>query len=68
MYRSGPARCRPKSSRGFEYAAFTHALAGEFDLVGIVDDAVEDGVGKRRIANDVVPASDRYLAGEKYRA
>ena len=56
------------SSGWFEHAAFAHALAGEFDPVGIVNEAVEDGVGERRIADDVMPAIDRHLAGEKDRA
>jgi hypothetical protein len=50
------------SSGWFEHAAFAHALAGEFDLVGIVNDAVEDGVGEVRISDDVVPAIDRIPA------
>ena len=32
--------------------------------MGVVDDAVEDGIGERGIADDVVPAVDRDLAGE----
>jgi hypothetical protein len=28
---------------------------------GIVDDAIEDRIGKRRIANDIMPAIDRRL-------
>ena len=31
---------------------------------GIVDEAVEDGVGQRRIADDVVPVFDRNLTGD----
>jgi len=33
--------------------------------MGIVDDAVEDGVGDGRFADDVVPAIDRDLAGDE---
>jgi hypothetical protein len=33
-----------------------------------VEDAIEGGVGKRQIADDVMPAIDRHLAGEKDRA
>ena len=36
--------------------------------MGVVDDAVEDGVGQRRIADDLVPAVDRQLAGDDQRA
>ena len=33
----------------------------------VVDDAVEDGVGQRGIADDLVPAIDRHLAGDDER-
>ena len=32
-----------------------HVLAGEAEALGVVDEAIEDGVGERRIANDVAP-------------
>ena len=44
-----------------------HALAFEFDPVGVVDDAIEDGVGKSWIADDLVPALDRQLTGNENR-
>ena len=40
----------------------------EFDPVRVVDDPVEDGVGQRRVADDLVPAVDRHLAGDDQRA
>ena len=33
--------------------------------MGVVDDAVEDGVGQGRIADQVVPSVDRDLAGDQ---
>ena len=33
--------------------------------MGVVDDAVEDGVGDGRLADDVVPSVDGYLAGDE---
>ena len=36
--------------------------------MGVVDEAVEDGVGVGRIADDLVPFVDRDLAGEDGRA
>ena len=33
--------------------------------MGVVDDAVEDGVSDGRLANDVVPAIDGDLAGDQ---
>src|SRR6266540_509988 len=32
-----------------------HAFAGEFDSVGVMDQAIEDGVGIGRIADDLMP-------------
>ena len=33
-----------------------------------MDDAIEDGVGESRIADDVVPGIDRQLGGDERRA
>jgi hypothetical protein len=41
-----------------------HAVTRERDPVGVVDDAVEDGVSERRITDDLVPTIDRQLAGD----
>jgi hypothetical protein len=43
-------------------------LASELDPVGIMNDAVEDGIGKRRIADDLMPAVDGHLTGDNERA
>ena len=40
------------------------ALAGQFDAVGVVNDAVEDGVGERGNPDQVVPTVDGNLAGD----
>ena len=32
--------------------------------MGVVNDAIEDGIGQRRIADDLVPTVDRHLAGD----
>ena len=40
----------------------------EIDAMGAVDDAVENGVGQGRIANHLVPASDRDLACDQQRS
>ena len=42
-----------------------HRLAVEFEAVGVVDQAVEDSVGKGRFVDDVVPGRDRELAGDQ---
>ena len=41
---------------------FSHQRAVEFDTVGIVDDAIEDGVSKGRFPDDLMPSGDRQLA------
>jgi hypothetical protein len=41
-----------------------HAFSFQDETVGVVDEAVEDGVGERRIADDIVPVFDRDLAGD----
>ena len=40
------------------------ALTGEIDAMGVVNKAVEDGVGIGRIANEGMPFVDGDLAGE----
>jgi len=37
------------------------AVTAELDAVGVVDDAIKDGVGESGITNDVVPLLDRNL-------
>jgi len=45
-------------------ALLSQALAAEFNAVGAVDEAIEDGVGECRIADHVVPMIDGHLAGD----
>ena len=47
--------------------ALAQALAREFDAVGVVNDTVEDGVGERGNADQVVPAFDWNLTGDDER-
>ena len=49
-------------------ASATQAVAGEIDAVGVVEEAIEDGVGIGRIADHGMPFVDRDLAGEDGRA
>jgi hypothetical protein len=44
---------------------FAHRVSGQIDLVGAVDEAIEDGVGEGRIAEVVMPKGDRKLAGDQ---
>ena len=43
-------------------------MAGEIDAVRVVDDAIEDGVGIGRIADQGVPFVDGDLAGNDRRS
>jgi hypothetical protein len=49
-------------------AGFAQAFAFEFDAVRVVHDPIENGVGQCRIADDLVPAVGRHLAGDNQRA
>ena len=42
-----------------------HRLAAELQPVGVVDQAIEDGVGHRWIGNDLVPLWHRELARDQ---
>jgi hypothetical protein len=42
----------------------TQAFAGELDAMSVVDEAVQNGVGVGRIADDFVPTVDRKLGGD----
>src|SRR5260370_2175334 len=60
---------RPGAASGkVGWATLSQALAGEFDAVGIVDEAVEDRIGERRACDHVVPSIDRHLAGDEDRS
>jgi hypothetical protein len=43
----------------------SHGGSVELQSVGIVDDAVEDGVGEGGLADDLVPLGQRQLAGDQ---
>ena len=64
----GPAVGSSGGFDGLRVFSFPHAVAVEFDAIGVVDETVEDGVGDGGIADDLVPALDRHLAGENDRA
>jgi hypothetical protein len=49
------------SGRG---ACFAQTLAGQLDPIGVVNDAVEDGVGEGRNADQIMPSVDGNLAGD----
>ncbi len=47
---------------------FAQALTGKFDAVGVVDKAIQHGVGDRGISNHIVPVVHGDLAGNDGRA
>ena len=57
-----------RSSGGRSLTLLSQALAGQLDTVGVVDKAVEDGIGDRWIADHVVPVIDGHLAGDDGRS
>ena len=53
---------------GLSLAPLAHAVAGELDAVSVVEQAIEDGVGVSRVADELVPIVDRDLTGDDGRA
>src|ERR1700676_2921697 len=51
-----------------EGSSFSQAFASELDPIGVVDEAVEDGVGDGGAADHLMPSGDRHLAGEEDRS
>jgi len=49
---------------GVAVGASAHAFSGEFETVGVVDQAIEDGVCEGRVADDFMPGVDGELAGD----
>ena len=50
------------------FPSAAQAVAFEFDAMGVVNDAVQDGIAKGWICNDVVPLSNGDLACDQQRA
>ena len=58
-------RCMGSSGCGFGAPLLAQTVALELQAVGVVNDAVENGVGEGRLADQVMPAIDRDLAGDQ---
>lgn len=50
--------------KGFDFC-FPHGLSIEFEAIGVVNDAVEDGVGEGWFTDDFMPDIDGELAGDE---
>src|SRR4029077_9342693 len=50
---------------GGSRSSSSQAVAGEIDAMGVVDEAVEDGISVGRVADDLVPFVDWDLAGKE---
>ncbi len=57
-----------RSSGGWCLTLLSQALTVQFDAVGVVDKAVEDCIGDRRIADHVIPVIDGHLASDDGRS
>src|SRR5215467_9045259 len=53
------------SSADLRRLLLAQAVAAELQAMSVMDDAVEDGVGKGRFADQIVPAVDWDLAGDQ---
>ncbi len=55
---------------GFRFGCLgiAHRWSVEREAIGVVDEAVEDGISKGRFVDDLVPCLDRQLAGDQRRA
>src|SRR5437764_5696599 len=60
-----PIARRAGSSGGVFRRLLTQTVAAELEAVGIVNDAVEDGVSECRLSDQGVPAVDQDLAGDQ---
>src|SRR6266446_3046596 len=53
------------SGSDFRRLLLAQAVALELEAMGVVNDPVEDGVGEGRLADQLMPAVDRDLAGDQ---
>ena len=47
---------------------FSHAFTGEIDAIGIVNEAIQDGIGERRVCYYFPPAIQGHLTGDDSRS
>jgi len=56
--------CSLRQARGAGRLSLAQAGAFQLDAVGTVNDAIQNGVSQGHVTNDLVPATDRNLAGD----
>ena len=44
---------------------FSHAFSGELKAVGVVNEAIQDGIAEGGVSDNVVPMFNRDLAGNE---
>ena len=64
----GQVSCWRQGSRTCAALSFRMLSPRQVDAMGVVDEAVEDGVGEGGVADHLVPCVDRHLAGDDGRA
>ena len=57
--------CVQSSGDGFDGALLAQAVAAELPAMGVVDDAIENGVGEGWFADQLMPVVDWDLAGDQ---
>ena len=57
-------RCFRRSWR----TLFSHAFTGEIDAIGVVNEAVQDGIGQSWVCNDLIPVIQGQLTGDDCRS
>ncbi len=62
---AGSVSCRLLGGSFWRGLGPSHGASLQFDTVRIVQEAIADGVGLVRVANDAVPVGDRELAGNQ---
>ena len=61
-------RGRRSSRFGLFASGAAQALAGEFDAMGVVNEAVQDGVGVSGVPDNLMPGGQRELGGDDRRS
>ena len=64
----GPNSCTLVAGLGQGFRHFPHRFSFQIELVSLMDESVQDGVGQRPIPDHLMPGRDRQLARDDRRA